>query len=449
MSNLVFEGKGGPVAMRLMRECVLAALAMLVIGTASAQAPQSVDDVIDKVLRDAARTNARPEPAESEPVVMGVRMGQHSDRTRFVVEMSEPVAMRTFTLSNPNRVVIDMPLVKWHLEGPPRTGGYGAVRSYRYGTFRKGNSRFVIDLAQPVNVGEPMVLPPGGGSGYRIVFDLFPTSQAKFDRAQGWPSDLRARDMAAQLAALPATPPPPQSRIKRVIVIDPGHGGTDPGTHSEDGRNEKDLVLAVSLQLERMLLARGYTVHMTRDSDVAVELPVRRAMAQRWRADLLISVHANSHPDAGISGLSIYTLSEKGSDAEARAVAKKENEADQRSGAERAGDNDVASILLALSQRDTMNKSSRFAEAAIRELRNETDILPHKPHRDAAFVVLKSPEVPSVLVELGYMTNRDEARKMQTDGWRARVARAIAAAVDRQFMTAAEAGPASARVSDE
>lgn len=431
--------------MRLMRECVLAAMALLLTGAAAAQGPQTADDVIDQVLRNAPKTDTRPAQQPGEPLVMGVRMGQHDDRTRFVVEMSEPVAMHTFTLTNPNRVVIDMPAVKWHLEGPPRTGGYGAVRSYRYGTFRKGNSRFVIDLGQPVAVAEPMVLQPDNGSGYRIVFDLFPTTQAKFDRTAGWPTELRASDNAAQLAALPKNPPPLRSRIKRVIVIDPGHGGPDPGTHSADGQAEKDLVLAVSLQLERVLLARGYTVHMTRDSDVAVELPERRAIAQSWHADLLISIHANSQPTStAVSGLSIYTLSEKGSDAEARAVAKKENEADKRSGAERAGDNDVASILLALSQRDTMNKSSRFAEAAIASLRNETDILPHKPHRDAAFVVLKSPEVPSVLIELGYMTNPDEARKMQTDGWRARVARAIAAAVDRQFMTAAEAGPVPA-----
>ena len=430
--------------MRGLRHIVLAALASLVAMTAAAQSPQSVDDVIDKVLRGAGKPDMRavPQPGR-DTIVMGVRMGAHEDRTRFVVEMSEPTQMRTFILNNPNRVVIDMPLVKWHLEGPAR--GFGAVHSYRYGTFRQGNSRFVIDLAQPVIVGEPMVLPPENGSGYRVVFDLFPTTQAKFDRNAGWPEDLRARDTAAQLASLPKTPPPVQSRIKKVIVIDPGHGGTDPGTHADDGQTEKDLVLGVALQLQRVLLARGYTVHMTRDSDVAVELPQRRALAQSLRADLLISIHANSHPNPGVEGLSIYTLSEKGSDAEARAVAKKENEADKRSGVEGAGDNDVASILLALSQRDTMNKSSRFAETALAELRDETDILPHKPHRDAAFVVLKSPVVPSVLIELGFLTNPEEARKMQTDGWRARVARAIAAAVDRQFTAAADAGPATGR----
>jgi N-acetylmuramoyl-L-alanine amidase len=376
---------------------------------------------------------------------MGARIGEHDDRTRFVVELSEPIAMRTFTLTNPNRVVIDMPSVRWHLEGPPRPDGNGAVRSYRYGTFRPGNSRFVVDLNRPVTVGEAMVLPPENGSGYRVVFDLFPTTQAKFDRTAGWPEDLRARDTAAQLAALPKSPPPPQTRIKRLIVIDPGHGGPDPGTHGGDAI-EKDLVLAVSLQLQRVLLARGYAVHMTRDSDMAVALGQRTRIARSWHADLMISIHANSHPNPEITGLSIYSLSDKGSDAEARALAAKENDADKRNGVDRSGDDsDVASILLALAQRDTMNKSSRFAEAALSELRGETDILPHKPHRDAAFVVLKAPDVPSVLIELGFLSNPAEASRMQTDGWRARVARAIAAAVDRQFMTAADAGPAVAR----
>ena len=430
--------------MGMLRHSVRIVTACLLIGAAFGQSPPTIDDAINQALRDTARNAPSQTAPAPEAVIMGARIGEHDDRTRFVVEVSQPIAMRTFTLTNPNRVVIDMPAVRWHLEGPPRPGDNGAVRSYRYGTFRPGNSRFVIDLTRPVKVGEAMVLPPENGTGYRVVFDLFPTSQAQFDRTAGWPSDLRARDNAALAAALPKNPPPPQSRIKRVVVIDPGHGGPDPGTHGGDA-NEKDLVLAVSLQLQRVLLARGYTVHMTRDSDVAVELGQRTRIARSWHADLMISIHANSHPNPSITGLSIYSLSDKGSDAEARALAAKENDADKRNGAERSGeDSDVASILMALAQRDTMNKSSRFAESALAELRDQTDILPHKPHRDAAFVVLKAPDVPSVLIELGFLSNPDEARKMQTDGWRARVARAIAAAVDRQFITAADAGPATA-----
>lgn len=432
-----------------MRKAVFVAALGLAAGMAAGQPPQRVpvDDVIDSVLKNADRNPVRSQTKPAgEALVMGARIGVHDDRTRFVVEISDPVAMRTFTLNNPNRVVIDMPSVKWHLEGPPRPTAVGAVRSYRYGAFRPGTSRFVIDLNQPVNVGEPMVLPPENGSGYRIVFDLFPTSQAKFDRASGWPDDLKARDIAALLAALPKNPPPPQSRIKRVIVIDPGHGGLDPGTHGDDGTNEKDLVLGVSLELERALKARGYTVHMTRDSDEAVELGQRAEIARSWRADLLISIHANWNTNPNIKGLSIYSLSEKGSDAEARALANKENGADKLIGVDLRDDKSgAAPILIDMAQRDTMNKSSHFAEQAIAELRDVTDILPNKPHRDAAFVVLKAPDVPSVLIELGFLSNPDESRRMQTGAWRARVARAIAAAVDRQFAPVADVGPEPVR----
>ncbi len=430
--------------MRLVRACVLAAISCFLAGSAAGQGEnpaQTGNDAIAKVLQDASQASSRPTASTGkDAVVMGARIGEHQDRTRFVIELSDPIPMRSFTLSNPNRVVIDMPAVRWHLEGPPRPTGNGAIRSYRYGMFRPGNSRFVIDLNRPVSVAEPLVLPPENGYGYRVVIDLFPTTQAKFDRNAGWPADLKARDTAAQLAALPQTPPVPQTRIKKIIVIDPGHGGPDPGTHSEDGTNEKDVVLAESMALQRVLLARGYTVHMTRDSDMAVDLYQRSRIARSWHADLLISIHANWISDPGISGLSIYTLSEKGSDSEAAALVAKENSADKLIGVDLSGDNSaVAPILIDLAQRDTMNKSSHFAEIALSELRGVTDILPRLPHRSGALVVLKAPDVPSVLIELGYLSNSGDTSQMQSDAWRARVAHAIAAAVDRQFMTPADA----------
>jgi N-acetylmuramoyl-L-alanine amidase len=432
--------------MRFLRNIVLFAAAGLGLAAALAQepsTPKTVEDVINSVLRQPppARGQARPAaPQPREAVVMGTRIGEHQDRARFVIELSEPVEMRSFTLANPNRVVIDMPSVRWALNGPPRPGGSGVVRSYRYGAFRPGNARFVIDLNQPVNVAEPMVLPPEKGSGYRVVIDLFPTSQAKFDRNAGWPADLKAREQAAEIAALPKSPPVLQSRIKKVIVIDPGHGGPDSGTVGEGGVYEKDIVLATALKLKATLMTRGYTVHMTRESDVIVPLTQRARIGRAYKADLFISIHADSNPDPSVDGLSIYTLSEKGSDKEAAALAKKENEADALAGVDLSGDNSaVAPILIDLAQRDTMNKSSHFAEAALHELSGVTTILPRQPHRSAAFVVLKSPDMPSVLVELGYLSNSRDAPQMQLDSWRARVARAIASAVDRQFMTGGEA----------
>jgi len=379
--------------------------------------------------------------AASTPVVLNARIGEHQDRTRFVVEISDPLTMRVFTLTNPNRVVIDMPEVLWRLSGPQKPTGTGAVKSYRYGLFRPGDSRFVIDLNMPVTAAQPMLLPPDGGYGYRIVLDLFPTTQAKFDDAAGWPADLRAREAAAEtMASLPppnpaATPIPSATpSARKIIVLDPGHGGIDSGTTGVDGSMEKDLVLDEGKRLAKLLQRRGYTVHMTRDTDIYIPLRERVNISRGYDADLFISLHADSNPDPGVSGASIYTLSEHGSDSEAAALAKRENQSDIIAGVDLTGQDDsVSHILIDLAQRDTINRSARFAEAAVGTLSLATDILPRTPHRSAGFAVLKAPDVPAVLIELGYLSNIRDCDQMGTDHWRDAVASAIASAVDRHF----------------
>ena len=166
---------------------------------------------------------------------------------------------------------------------------------------------------------------------------------------------------------------------------------------------EKDLVLDEALRLGRTLAQRpNYLVHLTRDTDVYIPLKERVNIGRSWRADLFISLHANSNPDPNVNGLSIYTLSESGSDKEAAALARKENQSDVIAGVDLAGGNStVAPILIDLAQRDTMNRSSRFAEGAVSMLSRATDILPRQPHRAAGFVVLKAPDVPSVLDRAG------------------------------------------------
>jgi len=428
-------------------------------GQGSGTPPNSVDDIIAKVLRDNPGTQlpnasspAKPKSQSQLPVVMSARIGDHSDRTRFVVELSDPMNLRTFTLNNPNRVVIDMPAVQWHLDGPPRPSGHGAIRSYRYGLFRPGNSRFVIDLNQPVSVSDALVIPPENGFGYRVVIDLFPTAQAKFDQIAGWPADLKAREAAAEHVA--SAPPPsatPTNVKNKIIVIDPGHGGIDSGTNGVNGLLERDLVLDEGLRVAKALRRNPeYTVYMTRDSDVFIPLRERVNISRTRHADLFISLHADSNPDSNVTGLSIYTLSESGSDKEAAALARKENQSDIIAGVDLGGENSaVAPILLDLEQRDTMNKSSRFAQLALNALSSTTDILPRQPHRSAAFVVLKAPDVPSVLIELGYLSNADDAAQMNTARWRNGVADAIAAAVQRHFAPATASGPASATLVSE
>jgi N-acetylmuramoyl-L-alanine amidase len=375
----------------------------------------------------------------SQPIVLSARIGEHEDRTRFVIELSDPVNLRAFTLTNPDRVVVDMPEVQWRVGAPPRPSGFGSVKSYRYGVFRKGNSRMVIDLSRPVTVSDPLVIPPSNGFGYRVVIDLFPTQQGKFNANAGWPADLKARETnAEQLAALAAEPETPRVTGHKVVVIDPGHGGIDSGTDGVNGLREKDLVLAEGLKLADVLKERGYIVHMTRDSDVFIPLPERVAIARKLKADLMISLHADSNPDTQVSGLSIYTLNDGRSDREAAGLARRENQSDIIAGVDLSReDSPVAPILIDLAQRDTINRSSRFAETALGQLHSVTDILARSPHRAASLAVLVAPDVPAVLIELGYLSNESDAAQMNTQAWRQKVADAIARAVDRNFSASA------------
>ena len=372
-------------------------------------------------------------PSGPAPVVMSARIGEQSDRTRLVLELSDPVNLRAFTLANPDRVVVDMPEVAWRLGAPPVPNARGVIKSYRYGLFREGNSRIVIDLNRPVSVGDALVLPPSAGFGYRVVIDLFPSQQAAFNKDAGWPADLKQRETEAEKAAMTA---PVNSGGRKVVVIDPGHGGIDSGTSGVNGLMEKDLVLAEGLRLAQMLKARGFTVHMTRERDVFIPLPQRVAIARKWHADLMISLHADSNPDSEVSGLSIYTLSDGRSDREAAALAKRENQSDVIAGVDLSDNTPVAPILIDLAQRDTINKSSRFAQTALTRLAAATDLLQRSPHRSASLAVLIAPDVPAVLIELGYLSNSGDAAQMNTERWRGGLAQAIADSVDRNFAPA-------------
>ncbi len=436
--------------MRLFAVCCIAAAAL----SLAALSADGADDAISRLMQGQDAKNLPLAPAKPLPqavagptigatrpgplpIVMSARIGEHDDRTRLVIELSDPVNLRAFALASPDRVVIDMPEVSWRLGAPPRPSGMGPVKSYRYGQFRAGNSRMVIDLNSPVTVSDSLVLPPSAGFGYRVVIDLFPTTRPKFDAQAGWPADLKKRESDAEkLAALIAAQqaPPARAAGRRVIVLDPGHGGLDAGTVGVNGLMEKDLALAEGLKLARELRQRGYTVFMTRENDTFIPLRQRVAIARADKADLFIALHADSNPDPETTGTSIYTLNDGRSDREASALARREKQYDVIAGVDLSGDNNpVAPILINLAQRDTRNKSSEFATNALKNLGQVTDLLARSPHRSASLAVLVAPDVPAVLIELGYLSNRGDAGQMNTDSWRTKVARAIADAVDSQF----------------
>jgi N-acetylmuramoyl-L-alanine amidase len=372
----------------------------------------------------------------SVPVVLGLKLSETAQSTRFALELSDPVAVKVFTLVNPNRVVIDMPDVLWRAAAQDRPSGRRAVKSYRYGQFRRGEFRFVVDLNAPVKVEVPQLVPPTEGFGFRLMIDLTPTTREAFAASAGWPQVFADN---ALVSAAPAPPPPAlvpeRTDSRRLVVIDAGHGGIDPGTLGRGGVREKDVVLNVAHELRKALQTTGrYRVQLTRDADVFIPLRERVQMARAAQADLFVSLHADSNDHQDIRGASVYTLSEDASDRETAKLAEKENMSDVIAGVDLAGDNSpVASILISLAQRDTMNRSVRFAEHVLISLRRATLVRPTSPHRSADFAVLKAPDIPAALIELGYLSNPSDESEMSKAAWRTKVAASIVTAIDGHF----------------
>lgn len=370
--------------------------------------------------------------AAAQPEVSAVRLGAHPDKTRFVMEIDTAPAYRIFTLPDPYRVVIDLPQVDWRVpEEAMGDKATGVVEALRFGLFAPGTSRVVLDAAAPVRVSEAFVLPPRGDYPHRLVVDLKRISAGAFRQSGDRTITSRKK--------LP-TPEPrtrqtaPAGDTRPTVVIDAGHGGVDPGAIGVSGTHEKDIVLAYARHLKEVLSASGrYRVVLTRDKDIFLRLRDRVRLAQEAEGDLFISLHANTHPSDRIRGASVYTLSETASDAEAAALAKKENKADLIAGMDLNGQTEVVSqILIDLAQRETMNASKHFANILVGRLSGQVKLL-NNTHRYAGFAVLKSPNVPSVLFEVGYMSNRTEARRLRSRDHRRRVSLAIRQAVERFF----------------
>lgn len=362
------------------------------------------------------------------------RIGDNGDHTRFVLEFDRSVPYRIFTLSDPDRVVVDLPSVDWN--GPPsgQAPGAGLIAGYRHGLFRPGVTRVVMDLAAPAQISRHFALDPSGPYGPRIVVDLVPASQtvqnAEGVQSAGW--EAYSSELSA---AAPPEPPVNQGALsRRVIVIDPGHGGVDPGAIGASGAYEKAVVLSFAQTLRDTLQATGrYQVVMTRDSDVYIPLRDRYQVAHSVEAGLFLSIHADSHETSSLRGMSVYTLSDRASDAEAEALAQRENLSDVLAGTDLTGyESDVTSILISLAQRSIRQHSAEFAEILVGEMSDAVQML-RNPHRFAGFAVLKSPNVPSVLIELGYMSNRQDEANLQSAEQQRVMSRHMVQAIDEYF----------------
>jgi len=364
--------------------------------------------------------------------ISGIRFGQNGDVTRFVLDVSEKAEPSIFLLADPHRVVIDLPEAQWKASN--KVAGVGAVEGYRHGLFTPGIYRIVLDLKNPASVKSSFHLAPRGNFGHRLVVDLENTSRDGFLTAVA--ESRKKRPVFVAKATPEITAPRRSPNGKRVIVLDPGHGGPDPGNLGVIGVHEKVIVLKISRAIRDELAATGrYEVHMTRDRDIFWPVRERFRIARRHGADLFISVHADSINRPNVKGGSVYNLSETASDKEAARLAARENKSDVIAGVNLdQADDEVSSILIDLAQRETMNFSAQFAEMLVAELERDVPML-RRAHRFANLGMLKAPDVPSVLLEAGYLTNKANARFLNSSDGQKRIARAVRRAVDKYFAT--------------
>lgn len=375
------------------------------------------------------------------PAATAARVAGDETRTRFVADLTAPVGYTVYVLQNPYRVMIDLPQVAFELPADAGNRSRGLVSAFRYGPVDDGRSRIVLDATGPVLIEKSFLLEPEAGQPARIVVDLVQTTEEGFAAkigADAPDADSATADALAEPSADDAggqaAAPAKRDASRKLVVIDPGHGGIDPGAIGLRKTKEKDVVLAYGLQLRRQILALGnIDVVMTRSDDTFLTLRERVKVAREHEADLFIAIHADTVRGEEARGATIYTLSEKASDAEAAALAHKENRADIIAGVDLGNENEeVTDILIELVQRESKTHSLVFAKKAVGEMKAVTAFT-GKPMRSAGFMVLKAPDVPSVLVELGYLSSEEDEKQLTSAAWRERVAKAMARAVQSYF----------------
>jgi N-acetylmuramoyl-L-alanine amidase len=393
-----------------------------------------------------------PAPAPNFPVASEARLAGDAKQTRFVLDLDKPIQFHAFALADPYRVVIDLPQVSFRLAAGAGTVGRGLIKAFRYGLVLPGGSRIVFDLTGPARVANASVLEAANGQPPRLVIELEEVDRAAFMQSLEAENRPELKPGIADTAS--ATPPEPPAApkpadpadLRPVVVIDPGHGGIDNGTQS-GSEYEKTLVLGFGLALRDRLEKGGkYRVVMTRTDDTFIPLAERVKIARNQSAALFVSIHADALPrrEGDAQGATIYTLSDRASDAEAERLAEAENKADAIGGVNLTEEpTDVADILIDLAQRETRTFSNRFARLLMGEMKNTVRMHKH-PLKSAGFKVLKAPDVPSVLIELGYVSNKGDLEHLVSENWRSRTVASMSQAIDAFFARRlATAGPAN------
>lgn len=417
------------------------ALAIVIVSTASIQpgvtqsvAPPARASAGTPTIPGAAKSTAPAQPVAAMAMVSDMRITVEGARTTLRLAVTSPVSVETFALSGPDRVVMDMPEVRFDLGAPPRAAK-GAVKSWRAGLFASGRSRLVLDTTAPVRIAASRVEARPDGR-LDLAVELQSITAQEFEADERARREARLAAAAAERTTIAGTAPSEAANHRLIVVLDPGHGGLDAGTVSpHTGLPEKQVVLEFSKLLEKKLAETGrYQVFLTRTDDTFVPLGDRVKFARAHHADLLVSIHANAELDRSVRGTSVFTRAEKATDAKAAALATKENESDALAGvpADEKTD-DVADILVDLVKRETRTFSHALAERLVDVISKSGHMVKQDPHRAAQLRVLNAYDFPSVLIELGFLSNKEDEAELVSPKWRDKTADAIVAAIDRFF----------------
>lgn len=348
--------------------------------------------------------------------VNGVRIWAAPDRTRLVFDIDGPVEHKLFTLAAPHRVVIDLKAMRLGTALPQPGESEGLLRGLRSAVRNGKDLRVVLDLARGVRP-KSFLLSPNGQYGHRLVVDLY---------------DPESRAAAAPIVARPAVGGQPRDVV---VAIDAGHGGEDPGAIGARGTHEKTVMLALAKRLAKLINREpGMRAHLVRSGDYYVSLRKRIASSRKAKADLFISLHADAFTNRKVSGASVYILSERGATSEmARMVAQRENASDLVGGVNLKDKDDLlAHVLLDLQRSVTLESSVKVADRTLRGL-GKVSRLHKKRVEKAAFVVLKAPDIPSMLVETGFISNRSEEQKLRNPDYQQKLAVALMGGIRDYF----------------
>lgn len=414
--------------------CAAALLCAEFVGPSAAEGPAAGSAVPNATL---------PAAAAGFPIASDARLAGDARQTRFILDLDRAIPFRAFALADPYRVILDIPQVSFKLAAGTGAAGRGLIKAFRYGLVMPGGSRIVFDLTGPAKIAKSYVLEAANEQPPRLVIEFeevdrtaFVQSLAPENRPELRPAIADANAAVARVDVPAAAKPTQVNDPRPLIVIDPGHGGIDNGTQAGGDVMEKNLVLGFGLALRDRIEKSGkYRVVMTRTDDTFIPLNDRVKVARTQAAALFVSIHADALPrhEGDAQGATIYTLSDKASDAEAERLAENENKSDAIGGVNLTDEpTEVADILIDLAQRETRTFSNRFARLLMGEMKNAARMHKH-PLKSAGFRVLKAPDVPSVLVELGYVSNKGDLEHLVSENWRTKTVGSMAQAIDAFF----------------